>query len=115
MRAAARGRCLAAACLLGLWTVVNAAGPTDPQTYSGKVVRLADVVAKAGGKLDADAAPHWLALSADDGKLSPLVEDAGSRLFFKDASLLDKPVRLTGRLIPGSTLLRVALVRTVHK
>jgi hypothetical protein len=87
----------------------------EPESYSGKVIRLADVVAKAGGKLDDDAAPHWLALASDDGKLYPLVQDAGSRLFFKDATLLNRPVRLTGRLIPGSMLLRVALVHTVNK
>jgi hypothetical protein len=87
----------------------------EPETYSGKVIRLADVVAKAGGKLDDDAAPHWLALATDDGKLYGLVQDAGSRLFFKDANLLNRPVRLTGRLISGSMLLRVALVRTVNK
>jgi hypothetical protein len=83
------------------------------ETYSGKVVRLADVVAKAGDKLDDDAAPYWLALAADDGKLYPLVKDGGSRLFFKDPTLLNRPVHLTGRLIDGSTLLRVAEVRTV--
>jgi hypothetical protein len=103
---------LAAACLLVL-SLPLAAGPAKVETYSGKVVRLADVVAKAGGKLDDDAAPHWLALAADDGKLYPLVKDGGSRLFFKDPTLLNRPVHLTGRLIDGSTLLRVAEVRTV--
>jgi hypothetical protein len=88
---------------------------TEPETYTGKVVRLADLVAKAGGKLDDDAAPHWLALVTDDGKIYPLVQDAGSRMFFKDPALLNRPVRLTGRLVPGSMLLRVALVRTVNK
>jgi hypothetical protein len=101
--------------LLGLFPPADAAGPAEPVALSGKVVQLADVVAKAGGKLDAEAAPHWLALAADDGKLYPLVQDAGSRMFFKDSALLNRPVRLTGRLIPGSTLLRVALVRTVKK
>jgi hypothetical protein len=115
MRAAVCRRCLAAACIVGLLPLVNAAGPAEPLTYSGKVVKLADVVAKAGGKLDSEAAPHWLALAADDGKLYPLVEDAGSRMFFKDPALLNRPVRLTGRLISGSTLMRVALVRTVVK
>ncbi len=116
MSAAARRRGLAAACLFGLLPLAAAAGPLGSQaeTYSGKVVRLADVVARAGGKLDAEAAPHWLALAGDDGKLYPLVEDDGARLFFKDADLLNRPVRLTGRLVPGSTLLRVASVRTVR-
>jgi hypothetical protein len=43
------------------------------------------------------------------------VKDDGSRLFFKDSALLNRPVHLMGRLIPGSTLLRVALTRTVNK
>src|SRR6187402_1926727 len=37
-----------------------------PTYFEGKVVPLADVVAKSGTKLDADAAPFWLALVADD-------------------------------------------------
>src|SRR5262245_42199110 len=77
------------------------------ETFTGKVVPLADLVEKAGGKLDADAAPHWLALVTDDGKVYPLVKDAGSRLFFKDRALLNRPMRLTGHLLPGSQLLRV--------
>jgi hypothetical protein len=103
------------ACALCLVPGVNGADEVELKTYSGKVVRLADVVAKTGAKLDADAAPHWLALSGDDGKLYPLVKDAGSRLFFKDPALLNRPVHLMGRLIPGSTLLRVASVRTIVK
>src|SRR5262249_60653756 len=83
--------------------------------FSGKVVGLADVVAKAGGRRDADAAPYWLALAADDGKVYPLVKDAGSRLFFKDPALLGRPVRLTGRLLPGTGLLRVTAAHTVRK
>jgi hypothetical protein len=94
---------------------LSAAGPDEANTYSGKVVRIAELVAKTGDKLDSDAAPHWLALETEDGKVYPLVKDAGSRLFFKDATLLNRPVHLTGRLVPGSMLLRVAMVRTVLK
>jgi hypothetical protein len=82
-------------------------------TFTGKVVRLADVVAKAGTRLDADAAPFWLALATDDGKLLPLVKDGGARLFFKDAALLDRPMRLTGQLLPGTPLLRVTAVHSL--
>ncbi len=114
MTAAARRRALAAACLFGLLPLATAGGPKRLQTYAGKVVRLADAVAKDGGKLDDDASPHWLALSADDGKLYPLVKDDCTRLFFKDPALLNRPVHLTGHVIPGSTVLRVTLVRTVH-
>jgi hypothetical protein len=83
--------------------------------FKGKVVPLADVVAKSGSKLDADAAPFWLALAGDDGKVYPLVKDAGSRLFFADKALQGRPMRLRGKLIPGSQLLRVMAVNSLIK
>src|SRR5215471_9528805 len=84
-----------------------AAAPKPSQQYTGKVVPLADLVGKVGSKLDADAAPYWLALVTDDGKVYPLIKDGGSRMFFKDRALLNRPMRLTGRLLPGSQLLQV--------
>lgn len=81
--------------------------------FAGKVVPLAPLLEKYGAKLDADAAPHWLALQADDGKVYPLVKDAGARMFFKDAKLLNRPMRLTGRLVPGTQLLQVVNVHSV--
>jgi hypothetical protein len=98
------------------------AGAADPaerpgkaEAFVGKVVPLADVVAKAGGRLDADAAAASLVLAADDGKVYSLVKDNGSRLFFKDKALLGRPMRLTGRLLPGSQLLQVASVHSYVK
>jgi hypothetical protein len=79
------------------------------------VVPLADLVAKQGTKLDADAAPYWLALVADDGKVYPLVKDGSSRLFFKDKALLNRPMRIIGRLIAGSQMLRVQTVHSLIK
>ena len=87
--------------------------PPKNSNFTGKVVPLAPLLAKQDAKLDADAAPHWLALKADDGTLYPLVKDAGARMFFKDATLLDRPMRLTGRLVPGSQLLQVVNVHSV--
>lgn len=98
----------------GVSLLADSASAADGlQTLTGKVVRLADVIAKAGGKLDTDAAPFWLSLQTDDGKLYPLVKDGGSRLFFKDPALLNRPMRLQGRLVPGSTLLRTTFVNSV--
>jgi hypothetical protein len=83
--------------------------------FKGQVMPLADVVAKNGSRLDADAAPYWLALVSEDGKIYPLVKDSGSRMFFKDPALIKRPMRLTGRLIPGSRLLRVTAVHSYIK
>ena len=95
---------------------VGWAGKAAPklQTYTGKVRPLVDVLAKADVKLDADAAPHWLALVTEDGKVYPLVKDGGARLFFKDKALLDRPMQLTGRLV-GGAMLQVAFVNSLRK
>lgn len=91
--------------------------PAAPKVehYTGKVVPLADLVAKTGTKLDADAAPYWLALVTREGKVYPLIKDGASRLFFRDTALLNRPMRLTGQLLPGSHIMRVRSVRSVRK
>jgi hypothetical protein len=82
--------------------------------YKGKVVPLAGVLDKVGAKLDADASPYWLALLSDDGKIYPLIKDDGSRMFFQDPRLLNRPMRLTGRLLSGSPLLQVVEVHSYN-
>jgi hypothetical protein len=84
------------------------------ESFTGKVVPLASLVEKLGSKLDADAAPHWLALVTDDGKVYPLIKDSGSRMFFKDKALLNRPMRVTGRLLPGSQLLQLVEVHSLR-
>lgn len=83
--------------------------------FKGQVVPLADLVAKHGSRLDPDAAPHWLALTGEDGKIYPLIKDSGSRLFFKDATLLKRSMRLTGRLLPKSQILQVTAVHSIKQ
>lgn len=85
------------------------------QYFTGKVVPLADALAKTGVKIDPDAAPLTLVLQADDGKLYSLIKDEGSRMFFKDAKLLNRPMRLTARPIPNSPFLQVINVHSVVK
>ena len=111
---------LAFACLIALTPLFAADADSKKaaakiEHFKGKVVPLADVVAKAGAQLDADAAPHWLALVGDDGKIYPLVKDSGSRLFFQDRDLLERPMRLTGRLLPNSQLLQVTAAHSYRK
>lgn len=90
-------------------------GATQNRDYKGKVVPLAAVLEKQKIKLDADAAPHWLALQAEDGKIFPLVKDDGCRMFFKDERLLNRPMQLTGRLVPGTNFLQVVTVHSLVK
>jgi hypothetical protein len=86
----------------------------QPRTadYDGKVVSLARVLDKLGARLDPDAAPYALAFVTDDRKVYPLVKDDGSRLFFKDERLLDRRMRLTGRVLPDVGMLQVVQVHS---
>jgi len=78
----------------------------------GKVVPMKTVLDKEKIKIDADAAPHWLALVTDEGKVYPLLKDDGSRMFFVDATLQNRPMRLTGRLVGDGQLLQVFQVHS---
>lgn len=104
--------CVALSPLLGGW-----AGDTKPADknahYVGKVVPLADLLAKQGVKVDPDQVV--LVLQTDDGKIYPLVKDDGARMFFKDAKLLNRPMRLNARLIPNSSFLQVINVHSLVK
>jgi hypothetical protein len=82
------------------------------QFYNGKVVPLAAYLEKLGAKLDKEAAPQWYALASDDGKIYPLIKDDGSRMFFKDARLLNRPMRLTARQVGESNFLQVFQVHS---
>jgi hypothetical protein len=96
-----------------LATFADSAPEQPPQEFSGKVMPLSDSLEKLGAKLDRDAAPYWLALVTDENKIYPLIKDSGSRMFFKDKQLLNRPMRLTGRLVGDAKLLQVLSVRSV--
>ena len=109
-----RRQALAAGAGLCLGTQLQAA-PPKTDTFTGKLRPLADLVGQLGTKLDSDAAPHWLALVTEDGKVYPLIKDDGARVFFDDKETLNRPMRVTGRLLPGSQLLQVIQVHSVVK
>jgi hypothetical protein len=98
--------------------VILAAPPKEAAKtayFNGKVMPLSALLDKVGAKLDPDAAPQWLALVADDGKVYPLVKDDGARMFFKDPLLLNRPMRLTARLLPDVNFLQVVQVHSYRK
>jgi hypothetical protein len=106
-----------AACVAALAPLLAADGKPagKVEEYTGKVVPLADLVAKDGGKLDADADAASLCLVTDSGKVYTLIKDGGSRAFFKDRDLLNRPMRVSGRLLAGSQALRVTALNSVVK
>jgi hypothetical protein len=81
--------------------------------FTGKVVLLAEVLAKQGIKIDPDQ--YALVLQADDGKTYSLVKDEGCRMFYKDVKLLNRPMRLTARIVPNSQFLQVITVHSIVK
>jgi hypothetical protein len=89
------------------------AGNKRPLQLQGKVVPLKDLLEKIGSRLDADAAPYWLALVTDDGKIYPLIKDEGDRMFFTDPKTRNRPMRLTGRLFAGTDLLQVLDIHSI--
>jgi hypothetical protein len=100
--------------LAGSWAGGNKLADKN-EYYTGKVVGLADLLAKSNTKIDPDAVPFLLVLHADNGKLYPLLKDNGSRMFFKDAKLLNRPMRLTAARIPNSEILQVISVKSLVK
>jgi hypothetical protein len=115
MSASRKRVALVAAVIVGcapVFTAAQDAPGKDLQYFKGKVVPLADWLAKQGVKLDADAAPYGRVLVTDDNKAYTLVKDPGARMFFQDTKLLNRPMRLTGKLVPGSSLLQVINVHS---
>ena len=84
------------------------------QDYRGKVQPLSAVLDKYGVKMDPEAAAQSMALVGDDGKVYPLIKDESSRMYFKDAALLNRPMQLTGRVLEGN-LLQVLEVHSIIK
>ena len=108
---------LLSAVVVALTPFLFAADPKDVKSeiFTGKVVRLDKLLEKSGVKLDPDAAAVSLALVTDDGKVYPLVKDDGARMFFKDARLLDRPMRLSGRLHSAGGMLQVTAIQSLIK
>jgi hypothetical protein len=105
---------IAAAAMLALLPILLApAAEPKLETFTGKVLPLKSVLEKSGIKLDKDA--NWFALLTEDGKIYPLIKDDGARMFFKDERLLDRPMRLTGKLVPGTHMLQVLQVHSLRK
>jgi hypothetical protein len=80
---------------------------------NGKVVPLAIALQKQAVKVDSDV--KALALVTDDGKVYSLLKDDGARMFYLDKRLLDRPMRLTGKVLPGTQILQVTHVHSMKQ
>jgi hypothetical protein len=87
--------------------------PEAPRIFAGKVILLRAFLEAQKVKVDADSVGTALVLEAEGGKTFTLLKDDASRMLFLDEELRGRPVRLTGRLVPGSQLLQVTRVETV--
>lgn len=105
--------CLVASSAIATGAEAKKPAPADA-SLRGKVLPLAAILAKHDAKPDDDAGDA-LALVADDGRVYLLIKDDGSRLFFKDKRLHNRPVQLTGRIVPGAQMLQIKRVQTVVK
>jgi len=74
------------------------------QVFAGKVVTQDTSEVKSGQK--------GMALKGDDGTTYPLIADDVSRMFRLYPELRDRPVKITGRLLPGTKDLKVDFVQT---
>jgi hypothetical protein len=83
------------------------------ESFTGNVVPLTGPLEKFGARLAPEAAPHWLALVTKEGKVYPLIEDGGARMFYADPSLRNRPMRLTGRLFSDTHLLQIVDVHSL--
>jgi len=117
MRCAFFGRLAVCVALAAVTAAPAKDAPAAAKTkdYTGKVVPLAGLLQKFGARLDREAAPQWLALVTNDGDVYPLIRDDASRMFFKDTRLLNRPMRLTGRLYKDSHLFQVMAVHSLIK
>src|SRR5688572_28856311 len=81
-------------------------------TYRGKVISLTDALKRE--KIDPDPEMGLqLAFETDDGKRHPLLRDVGSRRFYNDDALLNRPMQLKARLVAKNTLLQVLEVHSL--
>src|SRR5262245_6586572 len=87
------------ACLPAVFGTFRQEPGFKTEHFNGKVVPLTDWLDKQGAKLDPDVADSEMVLVGDDGKVYTLVKDTGSRMFFLDKGLRNRPMRLTARLI----------------
>jgi hypothetical protein len=83
------------------------------KSFTGKVVPLATLLKKQGIAFDADSTKDSLALETEDGTIYQLVKNDASRKFFLDTELLNRPMRLTGKLVKGSQILQVEKVQSI--
>jgi hypothetical protein len=106
---------IVALAILSIFSVLTKSAEPESKTTTleGKVVPLAGILEKFGSKLDPEAAPQWLALVTNDGKVYPLIKDDGSRLFFADSHLQNRTMRVSGRLFQDTHLLQVLSVNSV--
>jgi hypothetical protein len=90
------------------------------ETLRGKVITLKEKVDLPLELLksyritpDPEAGKEWRAFETDAGRRLPLIQDAGAMMFYRDPRLLNRPMQIQGRVIPGTSLTQVLMVHSL--
>jgi hypothetical protein len=78
-------------------------------TLTGKVVELTDALKTLDVPADAEPVATQVVLVQDDGTITPLLSDPGSRALFQDERLRQRRVRIQGRRFEGLPYLQVVV------
>lgn len=81
----------------------------ERRLYSGRVVRLRELLERKGLKFASEMQDHTV-LETDDGRVLPILADWRGRAFYQDARLRDRPVTLVATFRPDIGYLQVLMV-----
>src|SRR5690348_7309378 len=83
------------------------AGKPEHVTLRGKALLLAEVLKSTGVAFDPGPAEGQVVLRGDDGRVTPLLSEVGSRALFHDARLRNRTTEIKGLRYPGLPYLEV--------
>lgn len=90
-------------------------GPAESATLNGKVIELTDALKSRGLVTDAEPIARQVVLQAEDGTITPLLSDDGSRALFLDARLRNRAAELKTRRLPGLPYVQVVTFRVLEE
>jgi hypothetical protein len=106
---------------LGAWLILLGAAasgevtPPPPATLPGEVVELTEALKAKGLTFDAEPIAKQVVLRGKDNTLTPLICDDGSRAFFNDSRLRNRPVELSVKRVASLPYVQVVSFQVVDE